>query len=368
VYSPALVNFESSLNFNGVEITQNTVKAHVQDGYFEGGDGGTGVTDNGKGSTITGNIIFAGFSVAIDASNASTYGTYIQGNSLSAGSVAGTTLLKLLSSGAYGGNGKTASGNYLSFSGSGGSSFTASISGTTMTVTGTVTGTALAVNMGLGAAGVLLGTYITALGTGTGGAGTYTVSRSQVVASQTIFAGSIAGVTGIDISGIDPRLDWYGNAMDPRGPWLGSNTTAKIKNTSTSSDGTTGTGVYGMGVAQSRDGTSEAPHLGRGAVNLAVDSVPLAVGDLAAGILTLGEYSVFTLTFASAQSVTRFAAPNLPDKTFSLHITNGNTTLTQGTYIKLAGSVNYTPGANGAWLTFQIKPGGISWETSRTVY
>lgn len=68
----------------------------------------------------------------------------------------------------------------------GAASFTASISGTTMTVTGSVTGTPLCVGMAISGNGAT-GT-ITALGTGTGGSGTYTVSVSQTVSSATLTA------------------------------------------------------------------------------------------------------------------------------------------------------------------------------------
>jgi hypothetical protein len=60
-----------------------------------------------------------------------------------------------------------------------------SITTTTLTVGGTVTGT-FSIGMVLSGTNVLSGTYITALGTGTGGAGTYTINRSQTVASTTI--------------------------------------------------------------------------------------------------------------------------------------------------------------------------------------
>jgi hypothetical protein len=66
-----------------------------------------------------------------------------------------------------------------------GNSTASSISGTTLTVGGTVTGT-FAVGQYLTASGITAGTYITALGTGTGGAGTYTVNNSQTIASTTI--------------------------------------------------------------------------------------------------------------------------------------------------------------------------------------
>lgn len=63
--------------------------------------------------------------------------------------------------------------------------FTGSISSTTLTVTAITSGV-LAIGQILSATGVTAGTYITALGTGTGGVGTYTVSASQTVSSRTI--------------------------------------------------------------------------------------------------------------------------------------------------------------------------------------
>ena len=66
-----------------------------------------------------------------------------------------------------------------------GVSTASSISGTTLTVGGTITGT-YAIGHILSGTGVTANTTITALGTGTGGAGTYTVSASQTVASTTI--------------------------------------------------------------------------------------------------------------------------------------------------------------------------------------
>ena len=62
---------------------------------------------------------------------------------------------------------------------------TASIAGTTMTVTKVLNG-AFAVGQVLSGTGVTAGTTITALGTGTGGVGTYTVSPSQTAASTNV--------------------------------------------------------------------------------------------------------------------------------------------------------------------------------------
>lgn len=72
-------------------------------------------------------------------------------------------------------------------------SVTGSISTTTLTVTAVATGSApLAVGQTISGANVVPGTIITALGTGTGGTGTYTVNVSQTAASGTITADSTA--------------------------------------------------------------------------------------------------------------------------------------------------------------------------------
>ncbi|MBN3812228.1 right-handed parallel beta-helix repeat-containing protein [Paraburkholderia sp. Ac-20347] len=67
-------------------------------------------------------------------------------------------------------------------------SFTGSISGTTLTVTGVSYGT-LRTGQVLTGNGIASSVWISALGTGTGGVGTYTLNTSQTVASETISAG-----------------------------------------------------------------------------------------------------------------------------------------------------------------------------------
>jgi hypothetical protein len=79
--------------------------------------------------------------------------------------------------------------------------FTASTSGTTMTVSAVTQGT-LAVGQTLytAGAGFTAGTTITALGTGTGGAGTYTISASQTVSSTTFYSVSPASYQAYQIT------------------------------------------------------------------------------------------------------------------------------------------------------------------------
>lgn len=69
-----------------------------------------------------------------------------------------------------------------------------SISGTTLTIGGTLTG-AFFVGQIISGTGVISGTTITALGSGTGGAGTYTVSISQTVSST-----AINGAVGVSLN------------------------------------------------------------------------------------------------------------------------------------------------------------------------
>lgn len=183
--------------------------------------------------------------------------------------------------------------------------------------------------------------------------------------------GSIAGVIGLKIDGTDPRIDLSGNTFLPRGPWVGGAGTIKINTASAAaSDGTAGHGIYGLGFAQSKNLAIEAPSLGRGAINLAVDPTALVNADIAAGVLDIGSMSVFTLTPSANIAITSFSAPNLPDKTFSIHVTATAfaVTFTQGTLLKLTGTVNFATGANGCWISFQIKPGGVAWETARIAY
>jgi len=71
--------------------------------------------------------------------------------------------------------------------GSGSATFSCYIAGTTMTVSGTVTGkiyVGMVLYITAPTSGFVTNTYITALGTGTGGVGTYTVSATQTVASS----------------------------------------------------------------------------------------------------------------------------------------------------------------------------------------
>lgn len=102
-----------------------------------------------------------------------------------------------------------------------------SISGTTLTVTSVVDGTlAVGNRLTIAATGLDYNTYITALGTGTGGTGTYTISQTATVGSTTInaYPSSYNTLTfyekDTDVAANQPMggIEWYGSdASTPGG-------------------------------------------------------------------------------------------------------------------------------------------------------
>jgi len=68
------------------------------------------------------------------------------------------------------------------------STFTGSMSGTTLTVTALLSGAPIVVGMYVDGTSVTDGTYITATGTGAGGTGTYTINQSVTASSTTMTA------------------------------------------------------------------------------------------------------------------------------------------------------------------------------------
>jgi hypothetical protein len=95
-------------------------------------------------------------------------------------------------------------------------SCTGAISGTTLTVSAVASG-ALGVGQVITGTGVTAGTKITALGTGTGGAGTYTVSPSQTVASTTLTHGGAYGFYDCDDVTFDSASGVFGAGLDYTG-------------------------------------------------------------------------------------------------------------------------------------------------------
>ena len=109
---------------------------------------------------------------------------------------------------------------------------TGSISTTVLTVTAVASGT-LYVGQTIQGAGITANTVITALGTGTGGTGTYTVSNSQTVGSETMYAlnfsvipSSDGAFTGADVVDIVDNYFIYNNPNTQQ--WAASNILSPI--------------------------------------------------------------------------------------------------------------------------------------------
>jgi hypothetical protein len=133
--------------------------------------------------------------------------------------------------------------------------FTGSISGTTLTVSVMQSGT-IAVGQAIFGQGVAQNTVITALGTGTGGVGTYTVSDSQTVASTAInsvaspaiVTGSISGTT-LTVSAVTSGTLKIGQTIEGSGVTDGTIITAF-------GTGSGGAGTYTVSASQTVSSTT----------------------------------------------------------------------------------------------------------------
>ena len=127
--------------------------------------------------------------------------------------------------------------------------FTGSISGTTLTVTAVTNGT-LAANQALFGVGVTSKTVITALGTGSGGVGTYTINISQTIASErmnstnvgAVVTGAISGTT-LTVSAVTSGTLYVGQTI--QGTGVTANTMITALGT-----GSGGTGTYTVSTSQ----------------------------------------------------------------------------------------------------------------------
>lgn len=126
--------------------------------------------------------------------------------------------------------------------------FTGSISGTTLTVTSVSSGTITA-HQSLTGIGITAETVITALGTGTGGTGSYTINLSQTVSAETMtsaavgarFTATIAGTT-LTVSAVASGTIYLGQTL--QGAGITAGTIIKALGT-----GTGGIGTYTISTA-----------------------------------------------------------------------------------------------------------------------
>ena len=127
--------------------------------------------------------------------------------------------------------------------------FTGSITGTTLTVTAMTSGT-IAISQALFGISISAETVITALGSGTGGVGTYTVNNSQTIASETMNSATVGAVvtgsistTTLTVTAVTSGTLYVGQTV--RGAGVTTNTIITALGT-----GTGGTGTYTINNSQ----------------------------------------------------------------------------------------------------------------------
>ena len=110
--------------------------------------------------------------------------------------------------------------------------FTGSISGTTLTVTNVSSGTITA-NQGLTGIGITAETVITALGSGSGGVGTYTINLSQTVAAEPMASAAVGArytatvaATTMTVSAVASGTIYLGQTVQGAGVTAGTIVTA----------------------------------------------------------------------------------------------------------------------------------------------
>ena len=172
----------TAVGTGGVAIGQTLSGANVNvtttvTGFVSGTYGGVGVyTVSVSQTAASGTIVPSGGMLTVAATIT---GTFAVGQTLSGtGVTTGTTITAPIT-------GTGGAGTYAVSISQSASTGTITASGGTLTVGGTLVGT-FAVGDTLYGASVTAGTYITALGTGTGGAGTYLLNQGQTLTSQAI--------------------------------------------------------------------------------------------------------------------------------------------------------------------------------------
>lgn len=182
--------------------------------------------------------------------------------------------------------------------------------------------------------------------------------------------GSIQNIIGIEKAGVEGNINEYGNAFSPWTKWVGGAGTAKINDITTVS-GNAQSATVGLATGESIAQDVPLPMLLRGAVSFALDSTVLSTANLSGNTLTVGDTNWYEMNAGSTATVNKITGPHLVGKFVFVRTTNANTTFSHSTgsgFLKLAGSTNYTPGANGAMLGFVFDYFGSGYEMFRTAY
>jgi hypothetical protein len=236
--------------------------------------------------------------------------------------------------------------------------FTGSISGTTLTVTAITNGT-IAINQALFGVGVTQATVITALGTGTGGVGTYTVNQSQTVVSGLLNSASVGAVINGQIVGTTLYANTVTGTLFAGQTIQGSGVTANTIITALGT-GTGGTGTYTVNASQN------VPAVGATFTGQVAGTV-LSATSVTSGTINVGAYLYGT----GVTPATTITASNTFTSTGStIAVTTGVLTigtLTAGT-ISVGQVLTGTNVVAGTRITSNISGSGTgsTWNTTQT--
>jgi len=236
--------------------------------------------------------------------------------------------------------------------------FTGSISGTTLTVTA-VTNGLIGINQALFGINVLPETVITALGTGTGGVGTYTVNLTQAVSSGLLNSASVGATINGEIIGTTLYVNTITGTLYVGQTIQGVGVTANTMITALGT-GSGGTGTYTVSNSQTVPSLS-ATFTGQ------IAGTVLSATAITSGSITVGQY----LYGAGITPATTVTASNTFTSTGStIAVTTGILTvgvLTSGT-ISVGQVLTGTNVVAGTRITSNISGSGSgsTWNTTQT--
>ncbi len=203
------------------------------------------------------------------------------------------------------------------------------------------------------------GSVANAIGIDVASSAAFGGNDKTVHGNSLIYTLGTAGVSGLKISGTDPRISHWGNMYSPRGGWTGAGT-KEINDTSSN-------GVFGF--AEGYVGTRKIPILSRGALYLQQGSSALTESNVSANVLTVPEGSYYICSATVATTVNKLALSNTTqNRLLTFRTTTANMSFVDSAFIQTAGGVAFTgPGT----ITFIVDYTGgnnFAYELSRTVF